>query len=60
MEISFGELSRDGHKVFTGFIRDISERKQAEDMRAVRARQIAVRADVSIAFGKEENLKTIL
>jgi PAS domain S-box-containing protein len=30
VEISFGELSRDGHKVFTGFIRDISERKQAQ------------------------------
>lgn len=60
VEISFGELSRDGHKVFTGFIRDISERKQAEDMRAAHARQIAVRADVSIAFGKEESLKAIL
>jgi PAS domain S-box-containing protein len=60
VEISFGELSRDGHKVFTGFIRDISERKQAEEMRAAHARQIAVRADVSIAFGKEESLKTIL
>jgi PAS domain S-box-containing protein len=31
VEVSFGELTRDGHKVFTGFIRDISERKQAED-----------------------------
>jgi PAS domain S-box-containing protein len=31
VEISFGELTRDGHKVFTGFIRDISERKLAED-----------------------------
>ena len=30
VEISFGELSRDGHKVFTGFLRDISERKQAQ------------------------------
>src|ERR1700730_15913020 len=30
VEISFGELSRDGHKVITGFIRDISERKQAQ------------------------------
>ncbi len=30
-EVSFGELTSDGHKVFTGFIRDISERKQAED-----------------------------
>jgi PAS domain S-box-containing protein len=60
VEISFGELSRDGHKVFTGFIRDISERKQAEEMRAAHARQIAVRADVSIAFGKDESLKAIL
>ena len=60
VEISFGELSRDGHKVFTGFIRDISERKQAEQMRAAHARQIAVRADVSMAFGKDEGLKTIL
>jgi PAS domain S-box-containing protein len=60
VEISFGELSRDGHKVFTGFIRDISERKQAEEMRAAHARQIAVRADVSMAFGQEESLKTIL
>ena len=60
VEISFGELSRDGHKVFTGFIRDIGERKQAEEMRAAHARQIAVRADVSMAFGKEESLKTIL
>ncbi len=30
VEISFGELTRDGHKAFIGFIRDISERKQAE------------------------------
>jgi PAS domain S-box-containing protein len=60
VEISFGELSREGHKVFTGFIRDISERKQAEEMQAAHARQIAVRADVSTAFGKEENLRTIL
>jgi PAS domain S-box-containing protein len=30
-EVSFGELTRDGHKVFTGFIRDVSERKRAED-----------------------------
>jgi PAS domain S-box-containing protein len=60
IEVSFGELSRDGHKVFTGFIRDIRERKQAEETRAGHARQIALRADVSMAFGKEESLKTIL
>src|SRR5579864_6668901 len=60
VEISFGEVSRDGHKVFTGFIRDISERKEAEEMRTAHARQVAVRADVSMAFGKEESLKAIL
>jgi PAS domain S-box-containing protein len=31
VEVSFGELTSDGHKVFTGFIRDISERRQAQD-----------------------------
>jgi PAS domain S-box-containing protein len=31
VEVSFGELTSAGHKVFTGFIRDISERKQTED-----------------------------
>src|SRR5665213_2183413 len=30
VEISFGELTRDGHKLFIGFVRDVSERKQAE------------------------------
>jgi PAS domain S-box-containing protein len=31
VEVSFGEFTSDGHKVFIGFIRDISERKQTED-----------------------------
>jgi PAS domain S-box-containing protein len=33
VEISFGEVSGDDHRIFTGFIRDISERKQAEELR---------------------------
>ncbi len=33
MEVSFGELTMNGHRVFTGFIRDITERKQAEEER---------------------------
>jgi PAS domain S-box-containing protein len=36
VEVSFGETTNNGHRVFTGFIRDISERKQAEE--AIRAR----------------------
>jgi PAS domain S-box-containing protein len=31
VEVSFGELANNGHSVFTGFIRDISGRKRAEE-----------------------------
>jgi PAS domain S-box-containing protein len=31
VEVSFGDLTADGHHIFTGFVRDISERKQAEE-----------------------------
>jgi PAS domain S-box-containing protein len=31
VEVSFGEMTRNEHKVFTGFIRDISEKKRSED-----------------------------
>jgi PAS domain S-box-containing protein len=33
VEVSFGELTMNGRRVFTGFIHDISERKQAEEQR---------------------------
>src|SRR5580704_16871596 len=31
VEVSFGEMVSEGHKIFTGFIRDISEKKKAEE-----------------------------
>jgi toluene monooxygenase system protein E len=34
VEISFGQVTADGHRRFTGFVQDISERKQAEELRA--------------------------
>ena len=37
VEVSFGEVINNGHPVFTGFIRDISGRKRAEE--ALRANQ---------------------
>jgi PAS domain S-box-containing protein len=39
VEVAFGELTMNGHRVFTGFIRDITERKQAEEERE-RLRQV--------------------
>jgi PAS domain S-box-containing protein len=35
VEISLGEVNQSGRRMFTGFIRDISERKQAEEMRSI-------------------------
>ena len=64
VEVSFGELTRDGHKTFTGFIRDISERRQAREaqqsLHAIQTRQVAIRADVSMAFGQKESIDAIL
>jgi len=60
VEISFAEVINDGHRTFTGFIRDISERKQAEELRAARSRQVAVRADVSSALATDKTLTGIL
>jgi PAS domain S-box-containing protein len=60
VEVSLGELTQNGHRVFTGFIRDISERKRVEEMRTTQIRQAAVHAEVSVAFGKERNQKEIL
>jgi PAS domain S-box-containing protein len=31
VEISFGEVTAEGHRIFTGFVRDISEKKRAEE-----------------------------
>jgi len=31
VEISFGELIKEGRRIFTGFVRDISEKKRAEE-----------------------------
>jgi PAS domain S-box-containing protein len=64
VEISFGELTRDGHKTFTGFLRDISKRKQAEiALRAAmdeRTRISAFREEIGIVLSHQEDLKGIL
>lgn len=39
VEVSFGEMTTNGQRVFTGFVRDITERKRAEEERE-RLRQV--------------------
>ena len=54
------EVVNDGQQTFTGFIRHVTERKQAEELRAARSRLVAVRADVSSALTTENTLRGIL
>jgi PAS domain S-box-containing protein len=42
VEISFGELVSDGRRLFTGFIRDISEKKRAEEALRASARDLSL------------------
>jgi len=60
VEISFAEVDNEGRRTFTGFIRDVTERKQAEELRAARNRQVAVRADVSSALAGDSALRGML
>jgi PAS domain S-box-containing protein len=60
VEISFAEVIKNGRHIFTGFVRDITERKQAEDLRSVQTRQIALRADVSHVLAKQDNFSSVL
>ena len=64
VEISFGELTSDGHKLFTGFLRDISKRKEAEiALRAAteeRARIAAFREEIVMALSRPEDLRDVL
>ena len=60
VEVSFGEVTKNSRRLFTGFIRDITERKQAEELRTAHARLAAIRGDVSNALAGEGALKGIL
>ena len=42
VEVSFGEVTNNGHRVFTGFIRDISGRKQAEETLRASERELSL------------------
>jgi PAS domain S-box-containing protein len=61
VEVSFGELHRDGHRVFTGFIRDISKRKQAEarlretELELARVSRLTTMGELSASIAHEVN-----
>ena len=46
VEVSFGETSSKGRKVFTGFIRDISEKKRAEEAALASQRNLRLTIDI--------------
>ena len=43
MELAVGEVSREGHRLFTGFIRDLTERQQTGGAPAGAADRVAAR-----------------
>ncbi|HYL15561.1 MAG TPA: PAS domain S-box protein [Terriglobales bacterium] len=63
VEVSFGEMISNGQKIFTGFIRDISEKKRAEDeLRRQKEffQKIFENIPVLIAFrGKDRELQLV-
>jgi PAS domain S-box-containing protein len=63
VEVSFGEMISEEHRVFTGFIRDISEKKRAEDeLRKQKDvfQKIFEHSPVMIAFvGKDDYIELV-
>ena len=61
VEVSFGDLDTDGHRVFTGFIRDISKRKQAEaklretERELARVSRLTTMGELSASIAHEVN-----
>jgi len=61
VEVSFGEMDRDGLRLFTGFIRDISERKQAEarlretELELARVSRLTTMGELSASIAHEVN-----
>ena len=53
IEVSFTEYTSQGRRFFTGFVRDVTERKQAEEALRVRADELQVRRARQAALGAE-------
>ena len=61
VEVSFGDLDSGSHRVFTGFIRDISKRKEAEDrlreteLELARVSRLTTMGELSASIAHEVN-----
>lgn len=60
VEISFSEFSRNDKRYFTGIIRDITERKRAEEAQSERARLAVLGADIGVALTQSDSLRDML
>jgi PAS domain S-box-containing protein len=54
LEISFAEFIQRGQRFFTGIVRDVTERKRAEETQIRFARDASLRAEVCAAFNQTE------
>ena len=52
LEISFGEFVKGDQRFFTGIVRDVTERKRAEETQIRFARDASLRAEVCAAFNE--------
>jgi PAS domain S-box-containing protein len=60
VEISFSEFIGSGKRYFTGIVRDIRERKRAEEAQAEQTRLSALGADIGAALTQNDNLPDML
>ena len=60
IDLSVSEVQTDGDRKFTGFVRDITARKQAEASLAEQAVLAAFSADIGRALVREGGLRTTL
>lgn len=60
VELAITRITLDGVPFFTGYLRDITDRKAAAEAHARRAREAALRADVSTVLARTGTLRAML
>jgi PAS domain S-box-containing protein len=60
VEISLGEVTADGHRIFTSFVRDISERKRAEDERQAHLWSLESMDKINLAIQGSNDLNQMM